>query len=107
MALSDGLRCCTWVVANHGEQYAEDFAHPFNVILWQIDTQRAACELQKFPNIPGGYGAIHSRQTRAFPRIEVLGGNHHRATLAQADLEIFIFGFDDHHYRSAHEELLP
>src|SRR5262249_55761044 len=107
MALSDSLRRCPWVVADHAEQYTEDFAHPFDVILWQIDTQRAACELQKFPDIPGGDGAIHGGQTRAFPRIEVLRGDHHGTALTKAALEIFIFGFDDHHDRGAHKELLP
>src|SRR5262249_1635259 len=104
--VSDALRRCAWGVADHGEQYSKDFAHTFNVILWQIDTKRTTFKSQKLPDIPSRYGTVHGHQASAFPRIEVLGSDHHCTTLAQADLEIFIFGLDNHHYRGAHEELL-
>jgi hypothetical protein len=43
---------------HHREQYPEDFANTLDVILWQIDKKCVSFELQKLPDIPGGYGAI-------------------------------------------------
>jgi len=60
-AMSDSRRRCRWVMAYHCEQYPEDFANTLDVILWQIDKKRVPFELQKFPDIPSGYGTIHGR----------------------------------------------
>ena len=103
--ISDGRRRCPWVMAHHREQYPENFAHTFDVILWQIDTKRVPFELQKLPDVSGGDSAIYGCQASAGPRIEALGGHHSGTTLAQAGLEIFIFGFDNDDNRCANEEL--
>ena len=95
------------MIPHHREQYPEDFANTLDVILWQIDKKGVPFELQKFPDIPGGYGAIYGRQASSCPRIEALCGHHGSTTLAHASLEIFIFGFDDYDNWCVNEELFP
>ena len=105
--MSDSLRRCLRVMPYHGEQYPENFVHTLDVILWQIDKKGVPFELQKLPDIPGGYGAIYGRQVSAFPRIEALCGHHSSTALAHTSFEIFIFGFDNHDNWFVNEELFP